>query len=39
MRTLNNIGLFLIGWDKNIMKECGEASFDSTGSCYQLFAL
>lgn len=27
MRTLNNIGLFLIGWDKNIMKECGEASY------------
>ena len=27
MRTLNNIGLFLIGWDKNIMRECGEASY------------
>jgi hypothetical protein len=27
MRTLNNLGLFLIGWDKNIMKECGEASY------------
>lgn len=27
MRALNNIGLFLIGWDKNIMKECGEASY------------
>ena len=27
MRVLNNIGLFLIGWDKNIMKECGEASY------------
>ena len=27
MRTLNDIGLFLIGWDKNIMKECGEASY------------
>lgn len=27
MRTLNNMGLFLIGWDKNIMKECGEASY------------
>ena len=27
MKTLNNLGLFLIGWDKNIMKECGEASY------------
>lgn len=27
MKTLRNIGCFLIGWDKNILKECGEASF------------
>lgn len=27
MNTLNTFGLFLIGWDKNIMKECGEASY------------
>ena len=27
MKTLINIGCFLIGWDKNILKECGEASY------------
>lgn len=27
MKTINNIGCFLIGWDKNILKECGEASY------------
>lgn len=27
MKTLNNFGCFLIGWDKNILKECGEASY------------
>lgn len=27
MKTLKNIGCLLIGWDKNILKECGEASF------------
>lgn len=27
MKTLSNIGCFLIGWDKNILSECGEASF------------
>lgn len=27
MKNLNNIGCFLIGWDKNILKECGEASY------------
>lgn len=27
MRTISNIGCFLIGWDKNILKECGEASY------------
>ena len=27
MKTLNNIGCFLIGWNKNILKECGEASY------------
>lgn len=27
MKTLRNIGCFLIGWDKNILSECGEASF------------
>lgn len=27
MKTLNTIGCFLIGWDKNILKECGEASY------------
>ena len=27
MKTLTSIGCFLIGWDKNILKECGEASF------------
>ena len=27
MKTLRNIGCFLIRWDKNILSECGEASF------------
>lgn len=27
MKTLKNIGCLLIGWDKNILKECGEASY------------
>lgn len=27
MKYLRNIGCFLIGWDKNILKECGEASY------------
>lgn len=27
MKILRNIGCFLIGWDKNILKECGEASY------------
>ena len=27
MKTLNHIGCFLIGWNKDIMKECGEASY------------
>ena len=27
MNTLSNIGCLLIGWDKNILKECGEASY------------
>lgn len=27
MKTLRNIGCFLIGWDKKILRECGEASF------------
>lgn len=27
MKTLRNIGCFLIGWDKNILNECGEASY------------
>ena len=27
MKTLSNIGCFLIGWDKNILNECGEASY------------
>lgn len=26
MKTLSSVGCFLIGWDKNILKECGEAS-------------
>ena len=26
MKTLTNIGCLLIGWDKNILSECGEAS-------------
>lgn len=26
MKTLSNIGCFLIGWNKNILSECGEAS-------------
>lgn len=26
MKALTNIGCFLIGWDKNILSECGEAS-------------
>lgn len=27
MKTLRNIGCFLIGWDKNILNECCEASY------------
>ena len=27
MKVLRNIGCFLIGWDKSILNECGEASF------------
>ncbi len=27
MKTLRNIGCSLIGWDKNILNECGEASY------------
>lgn len=27
MKTLSSIGCFLIGWNKNILKECGEASY------------
>jgi hypothetical protein len=27
MKVLGSIGCFLIGWNKNILKECGEASF------------
>lgn len=27
MKTLSNIGCFLIGWNKNILKDCGEASY------------
>lgn len=27
MKTIKNIGCILIGWDKNILKECGEASY------------
>lgn len=27
MNALNNMGCLLIGWNKNILKECGEASF------------
>lgn len=27
MKTLSNVGCFLIGWNKNILKECGEASY------------
>ena len=27
MKTLRNIGCFLIGWDKKILNECGEASY------------
>ena len=27
MKTLRNIGCFLIGWDKKFLSECGEASF------------
>ncbi|MBR4898298.1 MAG: DUF4407 domain-containing protein [Prevotella sp.] len=27
MKTLRNIGCFLIGWNKNILNECGEASY------------
>ena len=26
MKTINDLGCFLIGWNKNILKECGEAS-------------
>lgn len=27
MKSLSGIGCFLIGWNKNILKDCGEASF------------
>ncbi|MBQ9636835.1 MAG: DUF4407 domain-containing protein [Prevotella sp.] len=27
MKALRNIGCFLIGWDKSILNECGEASY------------
>lgn len=27
MKTLRNMGCFLIGWNKNILNECGEASY------------
>lgn len=27
MKVLSGIGCFLIGWNKNILKDCGEASF------------
>ena len=27
MNKIKNIGCLLIGWDKNILKECGEASY------------
>lgn len=27
MKTYRNIGCYLIGWDKDILKECGEASY------------
>ena len=27
MKSLTSFGCFLIGWDKNILKECGEASY------------
>ena len=27
MKNLRNIGCILIGWDRNILKECGEASY------------
>lgn len=27
MKTIRNLGCLLIGWDKNILKECGEASY------------
>ena len=27
MKTLANIGCFIIGWNKDILKECGEASY------------
>lgn len=27
MKTFRNIGCYLIGWDKDILKECGEASY------------
>lgn len=27
MKTLRNMGCFLIGWDKDILNECGEASY------------
>lgn len=27
MKTLRNIGCFLIGWNKSILSECGEASY------------
>ena len=38
MKTLRNIGCFLIGWDKKILSECGEVS-GSIANFYQPLAL
>ena len=27
MKNFTNIGCFLIGWNKDILKDCGEASY------------
>ena len=34
MKTLTNIGCLLIGWDKNILSECGEASHRQFRNCF-----
>ena len=34
MKTLSDMGCLLIGWNKDILKECGEASHRQTDFCH-----